>query len=57
MTSCKYYEGYDSTNDEVITKLHKHRENALIEMLDKLGISEEEYYEKGVEEFVYVREV
>ena len=57
MTSCKYYEGYDSTCDEVITKLHKHRENAFIEMLDKLGMSEEEYYFRGAEEFVYVREV
>ena len=57
MTNCKYYEGYDYTGDEVITRLHKHRENAFIEMLDKLGMSEEEYYEKGVEEFVYVREV
>lgn len=57
MTNCKYYEGYDYTVDKVITRLHKHRENAFIEMLDKLGMSEEEYYEKGVEEFVYVREV
>ena len=57
MTSCKYYEGYDYTADKVVTRLHKHRENAFIEMLDKLGMSEEEYYEKGVEEFVYVREV
>lgn len=57
MTNCKYYEGYDYTGDKVITRLHKYRENAFIEMLDKLGMSEEEYYEKGVEEFVYVREV
>ena len=57
MTNCKYYEGYDYTGDKVITRLHKNRENAFIEMLDKLGMSEEEYYEKGVEEFVYVREV
>lgn len=57
MTNCRYYEGYDYTADKVITRLHKHRENAFIEMLDKLGMSEEEYYEKGVEEFVYVREV
>lgn len=57
MTNCKYYEGYDYTGDKVITRLHKHRENAFIEMLDKLGMSEEEYYEKGVEEFFYVREV
>lgn len=57
MTNCKYYEGYDYTGDKVITRLHKHRENAFIELLDKLGMSEEEYYEKGVEEFVYVRGV
>lgn len=57
MTNCKYYEGYDSTCDEVITKLHKHRENAFIEMLDYLGVTEEEYYFRGAEEFVYVREV
>lgn len=57
MTNCKYYEGYDYTADEVITKLHKHRENAFIEMLEYLGLTEEEYYEKGTEEFVYVREV
>lgn len=57
MTNCKYYEGYDYTSDEVITKLHKHRENAFIEMLDYLGITEEEYNARGIEEFVYVREV
>lgn len=57
MTNCKYYEGYDYTAYEVITKLHKHRENAFIEMLEYLGLTEEEYYEKGTEEFVYVREV
>lgn len=57
MTNCKYYEGYDYTSDEVITKLHKHRENAFIEMLDYLGITEEEYNARVIEEFVYVREV
>ena len=57
MTNYKYYEGYDCAGDIVITKLHKHRENAFIEMLERLGLSEEEYYSKGVEEFVYVREV
>lgn len=57
MKNCKYYEGYDSTGAEVITKLHERREDAFIEMLDYLGITEEEYYFRGAEEFVYVREV
>lgn len=57
MTNYKYYEGYDYTGDKVVTKLHKHRINAFIEMLDYLGLTEEEYYSRGVEEFVYVREV
>ena len=57
MTNYKYYEGYDYTGDKVVTKLHKHRTNAFIEMLDYLGLTEEDYYARGVEEFVYVREV
>lgn len=57
MTNYKYYEGYDYTGDQVVTKLHKHRINAFIEMLDYLGLTEEEYYARGIEEFVYVREV
>lgn len=57
MTNYKYYEGYDDTSGEAVTKLHKHRENAFIEMLDFLGITEEEYYNNCVEEYVYVREV
>lgn len=58
MTNCStYYEGYDETGDVVLTKLHKHSENALIEMLECLGISEEEYYANGVEQFCYVKEV
>lgn len=52
-----YYEGYDSTDDSSLTKLHKHRENAYVEMLDKLGISDEEYYARGIEEYCWVREV
>ena len=52
-----YYEGYDETGDINLTKLHKHSKNALIEMLERLGMSEEEYYGNGVEQFCYVREV
>lgn len=58
MTNCNtYYDGYDETRDVVLTKLHKHSENALIEMLERLGMSEEEYYANGVEQFCYIREV
>lgn len=52
-----YYEGYDSTGDISLTKLHRNREDAYLEMLDKLGISDEEYYSRDVEEFCWVREV
>ena len=58
MTGYKiYYEGYDSIDNSVLTKLHKHRENAHIEMLEKLGISDEEYYSRGLSEYCWVREV
>lgn len=58
MTDYKiYYEGYDSTGDISLTKLHKHEENAHIEMLEKLGVSDEEYYSRGIEEYCWVREV
>ena len=52
-----YYEGYDETDDISLTKLHNNREDAYIEMLDKLGISDEEYYSRGIEEFCWVKEV
>lgn len=43
MTNYKlYYEGYDSTGDISLTKLHKNKENTHIEMLEKLGVSDEE---------------
>lgn len=58
MKNCRvYYEGYDSTGDISLTKLHKSREDAHIEMLEKLGISDEEYYSRGIEEYCWVREV
>lgn len=58
MTNYKiYYEGYDSTGDISLTKLHKNKENAHIEMLEKLGVSDEEYYSRGIEEYCWIREV
>ena len=51
-----YYEGYDYIDKISLTKLHRNREDAYIEMLDKLGISDEEYYSRGVE-LCCVREV
>ena len=52
-----YYEGYDYTGDISLTKLHENREDAYVEMLEKLGVSDEEYYLRGIEEYCWVREV
>lgn len=58
MTDYKtYYEGYDYTCDISLTKLHENREDAYVEMLEKLGVSNEEYYSRGIEEHCWVREV
>lgn len=52
------YEGYDAPNGKTVTKLHKHRENAYIEMLEYLGVSSEYYQgELGLNSTVFVREV
>ena len=52
-----YYEGYDHTCDVSLTKLHKHKENAYVEMLDKLGVSEEQYISEGMDNHCSVIEV
>lgn len=58
MTNSKiYYEGYDETGNISLTKLHENREDAYVEMLEKLGMSHEEYCSRGADEFCYVREV
>lgn len=52
------YEGYDAPNDKIVTKLHKHRENAYIEMLEYLGVSAEYYQgELGLNATVFIREI
>lgn len=57
MTKSKKYVGYDETGDVNITDVYDNFDDAFTAMLAKLKCTVSEYYAKGAEEFVYVKEL
>ena len=57
MTKSKKYVGYDETGNVNITDVYDNFDDAFTAMLSKLKYTDSEYYAKGAEEFVYVKEV
>lgn len=57
MTKSKKYVGYDETGNVNITDVYDNFDDAFTAMIAKLKYTVSEYYDKGIEEFVYVKEV
>lgn len=57
MTKSKKYVGYDETGNVNITDVYDNFDDAFTAMLAKLEYTVSEYYAKGAEEFVYVKEI
>lgn len=57
MTKSKKYVGYDETGNINITDVYDNFDDAFTAMLAKLKYTVSEYYVKGAEEFVYVKEI
>ena len=57
MTISKKYVGYDETGNMNITDVYDNFDDAFTAMLAKLKYTVSEYYAKGAEEYVYVKEI
>lgn len=57
MTKSKKYVGYDETGNINITDVYDNFDDAFTAMLAELEYTVSEYYAKGAEEFVYVKEI
>ena len=57
LTKSKKYVGYDETGNINITDVYDNFDDAFTAMLAKLKYTVSEYYAKGAEEYVYVKEI